>query len=383
MQAKKNVCLIYGNIKPYPDGGADYASALASSLCDKCDVSVVTSTSMKKYLFEDEKYKVYPIVNNWGLSGLVDFSSQFYKHFMDNLYEHIIIIYPCVSVDGNKNYLLPALLPFIKRSAKLTTIWFTPIPPRPNLFELMAAATLYFFSNKIVSMDVHVSHLINKWFPLKKIKFSGCGSTMSVNKRYDLNNVLAAKLKLGLDQQSKYIAYFGYWSNSKGTDIAIRTLYAIKQRKGLYDYKLILVGGRSKDRYRIYDSSIVDMVKELGLVNDVLYTGPISDDAVEQYLLASDVFLMPYRRIFTSRSTLANAIALGLPVVATVKQGQNPFLKNRTNAMVVYDFDESKVADCIVELVSDHKLVQKLTENIINLNEIYSWESLSNVVLNE
>lgn len=115
---------------------------------------------------------------------------------------------------------------------------------------------------------------------------------------------------LGLADQDIAILAFGGTRHDKGSDIAIRALARLPEH-----YHLLVVGPA-----RAFDAdALVRLAQECGVAHRAHFRVEyVPDDEVEDYFLASDAVVLPYRRVFAGQSgPLLIAASLGVPVVAS------------------------------------------------------------------
>lgn len=97
--------------------------------------------------------------------------------------------------------------------------------------------------------------------------------------------------------------------------------------------------------------AVVARVRELGLVDAVTLTGALAPELVSECLTASDVFVLPVETE-TFGVAIAEALAHGVPVVATGTGGHEEFLPARASRLVAQR-ESGAVARAVAELMSD------------------------------
>ena len=173
------ILLVYGTFPPFQDGGGSYCYELYSYLTSQGhDTHVLTSSFIgnKHELELEHNGKVHLLVDRWDLKGVFGSDRVKVKNFLQkNMFDKTIVLYPTTFVrDTSHRYILPMIFPFLRGVGSLTLLWFTPIPPKPKLIDLLAAFILTFFSSKILSEDRGTVSLMSKIFPFfnKKITAS-------------------------------------------------------------------------------------------------------------------------------------------------------------------------------------------------------------------
>jgi len=115
-----------------------------------------------------------------------------------------------------------------------------------------------------------------------------------------------SKKKLGLSGKI-VIILLGFVHMNKGYDLAIRAMKKLDKKV------VLLIVGKSKNDN--YVKSLITLCKKLGVENRVIFYGEFRGDEIPIILSATDVALMPYRKISQS-SVLDTVLSYMIPVVA-------------------------------------------------------------------
>jgi len=112
--------------------------------------------------------------------------------------------------------------------------------------------------------------------------------------------------------------------------------------------------------------------------NRVHFHGSVAPEAVPRYLYMSDIFVRPSQSEGMGSSFL-EAMAAGLPVVATSVGGISDFLRHRENGMVVPVGDPQVTAETCRLLADDTQLYDSLATAARQMvHERYSWDTIAN-----
>jgi glycosyltransferase involved in cell wall biosynthesis len=111
---------------------------------------------------------------------------------------------------------------------------------------------------------------------------------------------------------------------------------------------LVLVGAGSADMHNCEDA-LHRYVEEHGLDDRVVFTGGVAN--VEDYLRAADVFVFPTEKEAFGVS-LVEAMACGLPSVATRAGGIADFLVDGSNGLVVEPGSFTQLRDALTTLLA-------------------------------
>jgi glycosyltransferase involved in cell wall biosynthesis len=115
----------------------------------------------------------------------------------------------------------------------------------------------------------------------------------------------------------------------------------------------------------------------LGLENRVVFGGFVSHVDMPSYLHQSDIFIRPSRSEGFGNSFI-EAMAAGVPVVATSVGGIGDFLKHEDTGLVCEVDNPESVATQIARLMSDTKLKDRVVANSYAMvQDRYDWELIA------
>jgi len=179
----------------------------------------------------------------------------------------------------------------------------------------------------------------------------------------------------GFDKNIKIILYVGSFRPVKGLKYLIEAMKII----GNKEKRLFIIGhGKEKD-------DLENQVKNLNLEDCITFIGKIPNQEVFKYMASSDVFVLP------SLSegfpiVILEAMASGLPIVATKVRGLPEIFKDGQNGFLVETRNPEKIAEKILLILNDENLSKRISKN--NLEEVkkYDWkiviDKLENVYFN-
>lgn len=168
------------------------------------------------------------------------------------------------------------------------------------------------------------------------------------------------------------ILFLGRLEQRKGLKYLIRAFVAIKRQRP--DTRLIVVGtGPLEAEYR-------RAVAASGL-QDVVFTGFVSEDEKVQLLHTADVYCAPATGGESFGIVLLEAMAAGAPVVASNIPGYASVLTDGQEGLLVPPKDEAALARAVLRLLNDPGERQRMaTVGKLTAQE-YSWEQVSGRVL--
>lgn len=144
--------------------------------------------------------------------------------------------------------------------------------------------------------------------------------------------------------QSNKLVYVGRLSAEKGLPILFESLATLKQRQ--VDAHLTVLGDGSDRAY------LEQMVENMGLSKQVSFAGFVDQATIAATLRDSDIFVLPS---FAEGIPVAlmEAMAIGLPVIATYVGGVTELVIDGETGQVVYPSDPKHLALAIEKYVND------------------------------
>ncbi len=137
----------------------------------------------------------------------------------------------------------------------------------------------------------------------------------------------------------------------------------------------VIGGGETLFDYRAYREEFFSEAAGLGLSigKDIFIPGSLPEQSLAGLYHAADVFLFPSVREGWGLVVL-EALASGVPVIASDIEPLTEYLKDRENALLVSTMDHGGIASLIIGLAEDRDLRQRLALAGRKTAEEYSWE---------
>ena len=133
---------------------------------------------------------------------------------------------------------------------------------------------------------------------------------------------------------------------------------------------LFVVAGKGPSR-----QLIEDRINELGIGNNIMLTGFVPDELLPVYYNASDYFVLPSASGEGLPLVLFEAMACGLPVVATTVGGTPEIVEQKKNGVLVPARNPKKMAKGLLELLKNEKLTKSIGEQArTDIVSRFSWD---------
>jgi glycosyltransferase involved in cell wall biosynthesis len=130
---------------------------------------------------------------------------------------------------------------------------------------------------------------------------------------------------LGFKDEDRVVVYMGSFFYFSGLKVALREFSNLIAN--IRDLKFLLIGGGEQD------SELRNLVKDLGIQNDVVFTGFIKYQDLPKYLKVGDVAVNTLETTLVANVALPNKVlqymAVGLPVVSTKLEGLYSVFENQ------------------------------------------------------
>ena len=176
-----------------------------------------------------------------------------------------------------------------------------------------------------------------------------------------------AKKHLGLEEETKYILFFGFIREYKGLDLLIKAFADERFRK--LPVKLLIAG-----EFYIDGKQYLELIDQLGLKNDiVLRTEFIENSEIVYYFCASDIVAQPYKDATQSGVTQI-AYHFEKPMLTTNVGGLSEMVPDGKVGYVVAP-DVNEISEALLRFFNEDK-EQEFSANAAIEKKRFSWEIL-------
>lgn len=181
-----------------------------------------------------------------------------------------------------------------------------------------------------------------------------------------------AKQILELDQETKYLLFFGFIRDYKGLDLLIKAFADERLRR--YPVKLLVAG-----EFYSKPDEYLKLIDELGLRDFVvLRTDFIPDQEVNLYFSAADMVVQPYKSATQSGVTQIG-YHFNKPMLVTNVGGLSEIIPDGKVGYVV-EPDEREIANAIFDFYHNNRM-EEFEANVIQEKAKFSWPNMVNVFL--
>ena len=140
------------------------------------------------------------------------------------------------------------------------------------------------------------------------------------------------------------------------------------------DWQLLIAGDGPKEL------SLKAQSLKLKLTNKIKFLGRVNNSKIPQLLAKADIFVRPSRQEGFGVSFL-EALAAGVPVIATPVGGILDFIHHKKTGLLVTPDDPKELKDAIELLIQNNNLKRSLVKNGIQLvNKKYHWKKIASQI---
>lgn len=176
--------------------------------------------------------------------------------------------------------------------------------------------------------------------------------------------------KLGLPIEGEMIFFIGDLLPYKGPDILVKAMRRIVE--DVPDTELIFAG---KGMMR---NELEKLSKKLGIEKNIKFEGFVEESLKPFYYRAADIFCLPSTASTESFGIVnLEAMACGIPIVASKIGGVPDVVKDGENGLLVHPGDSEALADAIIYLLENEEVREKMGRNGRGKVEDYSWGGIA------
>jgi glycosyltransferase involved in cell wall biosynthesis len=181
-----------------------------------------------------------------------------------------------------------------------------------------------------------------------------------------------ARQDLSLPMDRKIIFSVGLLTDRKGFHFLIDAMALLKKKHSKADLPLLLIIGEGERR-----AKLEAQVQRLDLVNHVRLVGAVPHNELYNYYNASDVFTLVSSREGWPNAVM-EALACGIPVVATSIWGIPEIIKSEDYGILVEKQDPALICEGLYEALSRSWDRNK----ILTYSRQFDWNDVANKVAN-
>jgi len=175
-----------------------------------------------------------------------------------------------------------------------------------------------------------------------------------------------------------YLAYIGNLHPRKNLATLVEA-FSLLRARGLEHRLAVIGGGGLGQLHNTEYRKLTRRVQDLGLEEEVVFTGYVPDERLNSLLAAADMLVFPSIYEGFGLPPL-EAMARGVPVI-TSQRASLPEVVGDAALMLEDPLDEREIADKVEALAADPSLRSRLVERGRTLSRRFTWEKAAEEVM--
>jgi phosphatidyl-myo-inositol alpha-mannosyltransferase len=214
-----------------------------------------------------------------------------------------------------------------------------------------------------IAVSSAARHFISRYFP---------GEYTIIPNGVDLDRYGDAEPFEHLRDGTVNILFVGRFEERKGLIHLLKAYHRLRKRK--VDARLLVIGSGPKAReYRRYVG--------LRQIRDVEFLGRVSDDDKARYFASADIFCAPATGQESFGIVLLEAMAAGVPIVASDIHGYKRVVQRGVQGLLVEPRNHRALAAALYKLANDEELRHRMGEEGRALAPEYSWDRVTEQII--
>lgn len=186
--------------------------------------------------------------------------------------------------------------------------------------------------------------------------------------------------KVGADDDTFLVGHFGFIKEMKGIDYLLEGIARLCDDQ--VPLRLVFIGGRSNtidagsdDPYLTH---LDTRIKQLGLEDNIHWTGFVEEAEVASYLNAVDLVTLPFLDGASyRRGSLMAAIQYGCAILTTYPQMKIPTFTHESNMWLVPTYSATQIESAILHLLEHPHHLDDLRQGALQLRDMFDWDGIA------
>ena len=181
---------------------------------------------------------------------------------------------------------------------------------------------------------------------------------------------------LNLPKSSTILLFFGIIKSVKGLDVLLNAFREIIDKN---PKTILLIAGRSMDNNFCFYQSIIN--QERLEENVIIHNKFIKNKDVPHYFCASDLVILPYKKIYQS-GVLMMTLSYGKPVVVSDLPPLIDIIKHKVNGFVFKSENSVDLSIKVNDILSNMSKCLEVAQNGVNtIDREYNWSRIGKLTL--
>jgi len=215
----------------------------------------------------------------------------------------------------------------------------------------------------VIAVNDSIRVELERIYKISKEKIATIYNGVDTEIFYAMRNKAKMKEELGLGPQGFTVLYVGRLAAIKNIDLLIKAMYLLREE----NIVTLIIGKGPKE------NALKRLVKNCGLDIKVNFVGYVENRDLVKMYNAADVFVLPSIYEGTPLALL-EAMACGVPTIATNFQGIKNIVQNGENGMILQEPSAELLADKIAYLHREPEVLRSMSMKAIRvIEDRFSW----------
>ncbi len=176
-------------------------------------------------------------------------------------------------------------------------------------------------------------------------------------------------------KNEKIVFYVGRLVNEKGVHVLLN---AIPKILSAYNDVKFVIAGKGPCL-----NNLIELSQKLNIKEKIYFTGFVSEEVLLKLYKCSDIAVFPSTYEPFGIVALEGMVA-GIPVVVSDTGGLREIVNHKEDGMKFYNGNSNSLADCIIELLKDENLSNKIRNVALQkVHKLYNWNNISELISSE
>ena len=191
-------------------------------------------------------------------------------------------------------------------------------------------------------------------------------------KRSSMDQIKIVRKKYSLPE--KYFIHIGHLDRKKNLTNLVKAFYITRQKTG-FEGKLVLVG----EKYpKGHDAELVPTINNLGISNEVIFTGGIPDEDLPAVLSGALAKVFPSIHEGFGLAVI-EAMACGTPVIVGRAGAVEEIVAD--NGILLENIEVETIAEALIQIITDDSLRSQLSKKGLERSINFSWQKAAEQTL--
>ena len=362
--------LVTGEYPPMQGGVGAYTQILARTMADQGhEIHVLSSTQTHE---DDSRIAFSPLIQQWNIDSLRVIREWVQKNQLE-----VVNVQYQTAVYGMSPliHFIPDIVRFVPVVTTFHDLRFPYLFPKAGRLRDWIVMHLARTSDGVIATNHEDMRRLSR-LPCSALIPIGSNILQTLPEDFDPQPF---RKQARATDGDLLLAFFGLVNHSKGLDILLQAMAALRTKD--IPVRLIIIGGEtgsSDPTNAAYYREIQSLIERLDLEEYIYTTGYVDEATVGKFLAASDIVVLPFRDGSSyRRGSLMAAIHYGCAIVTTQPSVEISTFIDTENMLFVPPDDAEVLHHAIMRLYQSPELCQRLKYGAHQLAGNFEWSNIA------